>query len=613
LTRQRRLAAVLVCAALLVRSARADEFDPPPGYYSAANGTGAELKSQLHTILKSGHTPISYDDMRRALQITDADPNNPGRMLLVYDRVSLNVAAINPGGPIPGWDNGTSWNREHTWPISRGLGSESVPDGSDLHHLRPSTPSVNSDRANLNFGGEFGAQPFGVLVDNGATVFYPGDADAGMIARHEFYMAVRYDGSQAGTTNLELVPGSPAETSALLGDLNRMVEWHYAAPPDAFERRRNQIIYESYQNNRNPFIDRPEFVWSVFVDQANDSGISIDGAAAGADGGSTRSVDLGRMYVGGSVPAPQTFTLNKAGNDGTYYEVTTADAATSSLTGRFNAFRTGGPDSETITVGLSIGTTTSGLKTGAVTIDNLDITTNGGADRGANDANDVFNVSLAVLDHPVASYSDNVEQRERVIDFGIVPAGSGPLSWASVITNLAAFGAPDYAANLEFDGIAGMGGIDVFQVNLDPFTGLDQGDRVVFDSVFSPTSLGEFSANYMLTLSGEDLPGDETQMLTLSLTGRAVIPGDYNANGVVDAADYVLWRRGVGQNVIDYRTADGNGDRLIDGEDYDVWRANFGAVAAVPEGAILGSTVPEPANPCLTLVVLILCRARNRR
>ena len=36
-----------------------------------------------------------------------------------------------------------------------------------------------------------------------------------------------------------------------------------AAPPDDFERRRNQVIYSGYQNNRNPFIDRPELVWSV--------------------------------------------------------------------------------------------------------------------------------------------------------------------------------------------------------------------------------------------------------------------------------------------------------------------------------------------------------------
>ncbi len=612
MTRHLRFAAALVCAVLLVRVALADAFDPPVGYYSMATGAGAELKLQLNTIVRTGHTPFSYDDLRRALQVTDADPNNPGRMLLVYDRVSLNVAAINPGGTIPGWDNGNSWNREHTWPVSRGLGSESMPDGSDLHHLRPSTPSVNSNRGNLNFGGAFGAQPFGVLVDNSATVFYPGDADAGMIARHEFYMAVRYDGSQAGTTNLELAAGSPPESTALLGDLNRMIEWHFAAPPETFERRRNQIIYDSYQHNRSPFIDRPELVWSVFVDQANDSQISVDGAAVGADGGSLRSVDLGRIYVGGSVPEAQSFALNKLGSDGAYFEVTTAGSATSSLTGRFNAFRTGETDSENITVGLATSTSKSGLKTGTVTIDNLDITTGGGAGRGANDANDLFNVSLAVLDHPVASYSFNNEQRARLIDFGIVPVGSAPFHWGSSITNLAAFGAPDFAADLDLDSVAGLGDTDVFEVDFETFTGLVQGDFVSFDSVFSPASLGQFSATYTLTLSGEDLPDDETQALSLSLTGRAVIPGDYNADGVVDAADYVVWRRGVGQDVFSYRTADGNGDRLIDAADYEVWRANFGTTAPTPSAEIVLNAVPEPASSLLVAISLFLAALRRR-
>jgi hypothetical protein len=48
---------------------------------------------------------------------------------------------------------------------------------------------------------------YGDVTDNGAPQWYPGDADAGMIARQAFYMAVRYDGSDANTTNLELFAG----------------------------------------------------------------------------------------------------------------------------------------------------------------------------------------------------------------------------------------------------------------------------------------------------------------------------------------------------------------------------------------------------------------------
>lgn len=166
-------------------------YDPPANYYDTATGTGATLKSQLHDII-DGQTVYSYGDARSILQVTDADPNNPGHILLVYNRASLDVSTINPGGSIPGWDAGVSWNREHTWPKSREVGS-SGPDYSDLFNLRPADPSINTSRSNKNYGGAYG-QPYGAVYDGG-NMWYPGNADAGMIARQEMYMAVRYDGT----------------------------------------------------------------------------------------------------------------------------------------------------------------------------------------------------------------------------------------------------------------------------------------------------------------------------------------------------------------------------------------------------------------------------------
>jgi endonuclease I len=623
LTRQPQFSAVLLCAAaLLARCARADAFDPPVGYYSTATGGGATLKQQLHEIIDD-HTSVSYDSARANLQVTDEDPNDPSRMLLVYNRASLDVSAINPDGPIPGWDLGASWQREHSWPRSRGIG-ESGPDDADLHHLRPIAPSVNAVRENFNYGGQYGLQLFGVVVDGGEAVWYPGDADAGMTARQQFYMAVRYDDGDASTSNLELGAGHPGfitgdeDPPPQLGDLNRLVEWHFAAPPDHFERRRNQIIYDNFQHNRNPFIDRPEFLWSVFVDEANDSQITIDGATPTVDGGSLRHVDLGRVYVGGALPAPEVYSLDKTGMDGTYFEVTTAGAATSSIGGRFNAFRMGGPFNQNIAVGLNTSTATSGLKTGTVTVDNLDITTAGGLGHGANDANDVFDVSLAVLDHPVASYSLNVERREEIIDFGIVPLGSGTKNERRRVTNLAAASAPDFAANLDLDSIVGVGDTEVFDVDLDSFTGLEQGDDIGFDSLFFPNAAGQFAATYTLMLSDEDLPGGEqTQTLTLSLLAEAILSGDYNRNGAVDAADYVVWRHALGQDVTEYGGADGDGDGTIDDGDYDVWRMNFGTTAAAVS-SFLASTVPEPSSASLVAgAFVVLChfgtvRSRQR-
>jgi hypothetical protein len=71
-----------------------------------------------------------------------------------------------------------------------------------------------------------------------------------------------------------------------------------------------------------------------------------------------------------------------------------------------------------------------------------------------------------------------------------------------------------------------------------------------------------------------------------------VLPGDYNRNQIVDAADYILWRKTQGTAVPHYVGADGNGDAMIDGADLMVWRQNFGNAAA-GAGASASSPVAE--------------------
>jgi len=57
------------------------------------------------------------------------------------------------------------------------------------------------------------------------------------------------------------------------------------------------------------------------------------------------------------------------------------------------------------------------------------------------------------------------------------------------------------------------------------------------------------------------------------------IVGDYNQNTIVDAADYILWRKTLNQPVAPYSGSDGNGNATIDQDDYGVWRAHFGHAA----------------------------------
>jgi hypothetical protein len=68
------------------------------------------------------------------------------------------------------------------------------------------------------------------------------------------------------------------------------------------------------------------------------------------------------------------------------------------------------------------------------------------------------------------------------------------------------------------------------------------------------------------------------------------LPGDYNGSHVVDAADYVLWRKSLGAQVSQYSGADGNGSSKIDDADYSVWRTNFGAPASASSATVTTQT-----------------------
>jgi hypothetical protein len=92
-------------------------------------------------------------------------------------------------------------------------------------------------------------------------------------------------------------------------------------------------------------------------------------------------------------------------------------------------------------------------------------------------------------------------------------------------------------------------------------------------------------------------------------------PGDYNDDGTVDAADYVVWRKALGQNATFFTGADGDGSGAVNDDDYAVWRGAFGG-PAVGESA-LAMSVPEPEVVALGLwlggVGLLIRRPKPRR
>ena len=78
-----------------------------------------------------------------------------------------------------------------------------------------------------------------------------------------FYMAIRYEGGD-GYPNLEVDNAVSSGTAPRIGRLSVLEAWNLQDPPSAAEVTRNNVIYTQFQHNRNPFIDHPEWVASVF-------------------------------------------------------------------------------------------------------------------------------------------------------------------------------------------------------------------------------------------------------------------------------------------------------------------------------------------------------------
>lgn len=232
----------------------------PSGYYDdAQNLTGSDLKSALHNIINN-HTEFSYNDLRDfILKNTDEDPNNPDNVILLYTGRSQAKSTFGGGA--------NDWNREHVWAKSHGDFGNTPPAGTDAHHIRPTDVSVNSSRGNLDFdmGGSLVPETTGCYKDGDS--FEPRDAVKGDVARMIFYMAVRYEGS--GEPDLEVVDMVNTSPEPKHGKLSQLLLWNIQDPPDDFEMNRNDIIYYQYQNNRNPFIDHPEYADMIWGDPSN--------------------------------------------------------------------------------------------------------------------------------------------------------------------------------------------------------------------------------------------------------------------------------------------------------------------------------------------------------
>jgi hypothetical protein len=141
-------------------------------------------------------------------------------------------------------------------------------------------------------------------------------------------------------------------------------------------------------------------------------------------------------------------------------------------------------------------------------------------------------------------------------------------------------------------------------------TSLTQGASFNLGNIFNPAGTRDLVLQFIV--SGEDTSRTGDVDFRVAPAG---VPGDYNQNGAVDAADYVVWRNVTGTAATLPNRDPGQSGNIGQG-DYNFWRQNFGRTGGVASGSLAGSAaVPEPSAILLTvsclLVSLIVARPRR--
>ena len=285
-------------------------------YYSSATGTGYTLKTQLFNIIGS-HTALSYTPGLWNLYYT-SDVRPDGKVWDVYSNCNFVFGSVASGG---NQDNGTGgssecerYNREHTFPKSWFGGTSGIPMYTDAFHVMPTDKKDNGQRGSIPYGVVGGTPTY--TTSNGSkigictapnapgsfVVFEPADQYKGDIARNYFYMATCYQDKIASwqnidpTNNGQKVLDGTSDHCYQNWYLDLMLTWHLADPVSQKEIDRNNAVC-AVQNNRNPFIDHPEFatqIWgfplatdqfalsaniNVYPNPSNDHKINIDSEA----------------------------------------------------------------------------------------------------------------------------------------------------------------------------------------------------------------------------------------------------------------------------------------------------------------------------------------------
>lgn len=237
----------------------------PSGYYNDATGlSGEQLQSALHNIIDN-HNSISYSALWNAFTTTDNAGSN--QVWDMYANCGYSFGSDQCGSYGGECD---CFNREHSFPSS--WFNDGSPMYTDLFQIVPTDGYINGLRANYPYGETSSASytsgngskvgPNSIAGYSG-TIFEPADEYKGDFARNYFYMATRYKDIIANwenyNSNGDVVLDGTSFPVYESWFLDMIMTWHSDDPVSQKEIDRNNAVY-AIQNNRNPFIDHPEYV-----------------------------------------------------------------------------------------------------------------------------------------------------------------------------------------------------------------------------------------------------------------------------------------------------------------------------------------------------------------
>lgn len=249
-----------------------DYVEAQANYYDMQllEAEGDDLFGNLNSLmgetcrLRSG---FSYNTLRDYYVSVDRDLNTAGNIIGYYDGRTMNGK----------WDSGKTYNREHTWPQSKGA-DKGICMGYDMQSVRPTSTKVNGERGNTAYGESNG------YYDPSTVAIYNQDyrsenqgtyrGDAARVILYDYLVYGHRGGHQSAMHNGKAQLLEKLGADGVFESLAVLVKWHMQDPPSLTEMVRNDGA-EVYQGNRNPFIDFPTVAIDILKQDLEDAGSKV--------------------------------------------------------------------------------------------------------------------------------------------------------------------------------------------------------------------------------------------------------------------------------------------------------------------------------------------------